>query len=113
MYARAGRLIEAADWIVWQLTGVETRNTTTAGYKAIWSKADGFPSRDYFAALDPRFANVVDEKMSRRDRRHRRARRRPRRARRSVDGAAARHAGGGRERRRARVRSRRRLHRAG
>ena len=66
VYARAGRLIEAADWIVWQLTGVETRNTTTAGYKAIWSKADGFPSRDYFAAFDPRFANVVDEKMSRR-----------------------------------------------
>jgi len=66
VYARAGRLIEAADWIVWQLTGVETRNTTTAGHKAIWSKADGFPSRDYFAALDPRFADVVDEKMSRR-----------------------------------------------
>ena len=66
VYARAGRLIEAADWIVWQLTGVETRNNTTAGYKAIWSKADGFPSEDYFAALDPRFANVVDEKMSRR-----------------------------------------------
>ena len=65
IYARAGRLIEAADWIVWQLTGVETRNTCTAGYKAIWSKADGFPSRDYFAALDPRFGNVVDEKMSR------------------------------------------------
>ena len=66
VYARAERLIEAADWIVWQLTGVETRNTTTAGYKAIWSNADGFPSREYFAALDPRFANVVDEKMSRR-----------------------------------------------
>ena len=66
VYARAGRLIEAADWIVWQLTDVETRNTTTAGHKAIWSKADGFPSRDYFAALDPRFADVVDEKMSRR-----------------------------------------------
>jgi L-ribulokinase len=66
VYARAGRLIEAADWVVWQLTGVETRNVTTAGHKAIWSKADGFPSRDYFAELDPRFADVVDEKMSRR-----------------------------------------------
>ena len=32
-YARAERLIEAADWIVWQLTGVETRNTTTAGQR--------------------------------------------------------------------------------
>ena len=66
VYDRAGRLIEAADWIVWQLTGVETRNNTTAGYKAIWSKSEGFPPTDYFAALDPRFARVVDEKMSRR-----------------------------------------------
>jgi L-ribulokinase len=63
--ARAGRLLEAADWVVWQLTGRETRNSCTAGYKAIWSKRDGFPSDDYFAVLDPRFEHVVDEKMSR------------------------------------------------
>ncbi|MFL5912489.1 MAG: ribulokinase [Gaiellaceae bacterium] len=66
IYERADRLIEAADWVVWQLTGVETRNSCTAGYKALWSKSDGFPSDDYFGALDPRFAHVVDEKMSRR-----------------------------------------------
>ena len=66
VYARAERLIEAADWIVWQLTGVESRNNTTAGYKAIWSKADSFPPTEYFAALDEGFAQVVDEKMSRR-----------------------------------------------
>jgi L-ribulokinase len=65
IYARADRLIEAADWVVWQLTGVETRNNCTAGYKAIWSKREGFPANDYFAALDPRFEHVVDEKMSR------------------------------------------------
>jgi L-ribulokinase len=65
VYARADRLLEGADWIVWQLTGVETRNTCTAGYKAMWSKRDGFPAREFFAALDPRFAGVVDEKMSR------------------------------------------------
>jgi L-ribulokinase len=65
VYARADRLIEAADWIVWQLTGVETRNSCTAGYKAMWSKQDGFPENAYFAALDPRFEHVVDEKMSR------------------------------------------------
>jgi L-ribulokinase len=65
LYRAADRLIEAADWVVWQLTGVETRNSCTAGYKAIWSKADGFPEQDYFAGLDPRFAAVVDEKMSR------------------------------------------------
>jgi ribulose kinase len=39
LYAAADRLIEAADWVVWRLTGVETRNSCTAGYKAIWSKA--------------------------------------------------------------------------
>jgi L-ribulokinase len=65
VYERADRLIEAADWVVWQLTGVETRNSCTAGYKAMWSKRDGFPPDDYFAALDPRFEHVVDEKMSR------------------------------------------------
>ena len=65
IYDRADRLIEAADWVVWQLTGSETRNTCTAGYKAMWSKHEGFPADAYFAALDPRFEHVIDEKMSR------------------------------------------------
>ena len=65
VYARADRLIEACDWIVWQLTGVESRSACAAGYKAMWSKADGFPTPAYFAALDPRFERVVDEKLSR------------------------------------------------
>lgn len=64
LYAETGRLIEAADWVVWQLTGVETRNACTAGYKAMVQ--DGrFPSNEYFAALDPRFADVVDTRMCR------------------------------------------------
>jgi L-ribulokinase len=65
IYRAADRLIEAADWVIWQLTGVETRNSCTAGYKAIWSKRDGFPSASYFGDLDAGFASVVDEKMSR------------------------------------------------
>ena len=65
LYAAADRMLEAADWVIWQLTGVETRNSCTAGYKAIWSKREGFPEVSYFAALDPRLANVIDEKMSR------------------------------------------------
>ena len=65
VYARADRLIEAADWVVWQLTGQERRNVCTAGYKAMWSKHDGFPPREYFAALHPDFADVVDTRMSR------------------------------------------------
>lgn len=64
IYHAADRLLEAADWVIWQMTGVETRNSCTAGYKAIWQKDEGFPSRDYFAALHPDFADVVDTKMS-------------------------------------------------
>ena len=33
IYARTERWIEAADWIIWQLCGDETRNRCTAGYK--------------------------------------------------------------------------------
>jgi L-ribulokinase len=65
VYAAAGRLLEAADWVIWMLTGVETRNTCTAGYKALWSKREGFPQKAFFAALDPHFEDVVDAKMSR------------------------------------------------
>jgi L-ribulokinase len=65
IYEAADRLVEAADWIVWQLTGSESRNACTAGYKALWAKRAGFPSDRFFAALDGRMADVVDEKLSR------------------------------------------------
>jgi L-ribulokinase len=65
VYQAADRMLEASDWVVWQLTGVETRNSCTAGYKAIWSKREGFPEDAFFAALDPRLEKVVDQKMSR------------------------------------------------
>lgn len=65
IFTAADRMLEATDWVVWQLTGVETRNSCTAGYKAIWSKREGFPDKAYFKALDPRLEYVVSEKMSR------------------------------------------------
>jgi L-ribulokinase len=62
-YHRADRWIEAADWIVWQLCGAETRNACTAGYKGIWQ--DGrYPPRDFLAALNPAFAAFADEKLA-------------------------------------------------
>ncbi len=53
IYFAANRLIEAADWVIWQLTGVETRNLTAAGYKGMWSKREGFLPKEFFKALDP------------------------------------------------------------
>ncbi|PGH44276.1 ribulokinase [Micromonospora sp. WMMA1996] len=58
VYRRAERFVEAADWIVWELCGVETRNACTAGYKGI--RQDGrYPSADYLGALDPDFTDFV------------------------------------------------------
>ncbi len=64
IYQAADRLIEGADWIVLQLIGEERRNSCTAGYKALWDFDEGFPSPDFFRALDPRLENIVKEKMS-------------------------------------------------
>lgn len=62
-YAAFHRFIEAADWIVWQLTGEEKRCACTASYKAMWVKGAGFPSKDFFKALHPQFENVIAEKV--------------------------------------------------
>ncbi len=63
IYKAADRFIEATDWVTWQLCGRETRNACTAGYKAIFQ--EDYPSKEYLFALNPDFANVVEEKMSR------------------------------------------------
>ncbi len=64
IYRVADRFIEAADWIVWQLTGQEVRSTSTAGFKAIWQGESGYPSRDYLAALHPELADLPTTKMN-------------------------------------------------
>jgi L-ribulokinase len=64
--------LEAGDWFVWQLTSGPfprckaselVRSTCQAGYKAMWNRREGYPSRDYFAAVDPRLADVVAAKL--------------------------------------------------
>jgi L-ribulokinase len=64
VYDNMGYFIEAADWIIWQLTGIHKRNTCTAGYKAMWHKIDGYPSDDFFATLNPRLRHVVRERLN-------------------------------------------------
>jgi L-ribulokinase len=59
-YHATQRWIEAADWIIWQLTGTETRNACTAGYKGIWQDGS-YPSREYLSALNPAFAGFADK----------------------------------------------------
>ncbi|SEF90001.1 L-ribulokinase [Actinacidiphila yanglinensis] len=58
VYDAADRWIEAADWIVWQLTGAENRNMCTAGYKGIHQDG-GYPDADFLASLHPDFAGFT------------------------------------------------------
>ena len=57
--------LEAGDWFVWQLVGGSaetlTRSTCQAGYKAMWSANDGYPSSDYLNAVHPELARAVAE----------------------------------------------------
>lgn len=63
VYAAMQRWVEAADWIIWQLTGRYVRNACTAGYKGILQ--DGaYPAPDYLAELNPLFADFVTDKLA-------------------------------------------------
>ncbi|WP_028471895.1 ribulokinase [Nocardioides alkalitolerans] len=62
VYDRMERWVEAADWIVWQLSGEYVRNACTAGYKGI--RQDGaYPSAAFLSALAPGFEGFVPEKL--------------------------------------------------
>ena len=56
VYDECAAFIEATDWIVWHLTGVECRQSATAGYKAMWSPSEGLPPVEYFEAAYPGFS---------------------------------------------------------
>lgn len=63
VYETAFTFVEAGDWIVKILTNVLVRNNCSAGYKALWHKKEGFPSKEFFAALDGRLEHVIEEKI--------------------------------------------------
>ena len=106
VYAAADRLIEAADWVVWRLTGVETRNACTAGYKAMWSKRDGFPPSDVLRGARPALRRCRRCQAAARGHRRGRAGRRALAGGRGLDRAAGRAGGRGGERRCPRRRAR-------
>jgi L-ribulokinase len=64
VYAAADRFLEGADWIVWRLTGVLTRNACAAGYKGTWHKRDGHPSSEYLRAVKPGFEDLYVAKAA-------------------------------------------------
>ncbi|HTV12998.1 MAG TPA: ribulokinase [Acidimicrobiales bacterium] len=57
LYDATDSFVEVADWVVWQLSGNERRSACPAAYKALWSPDVGLPSREYFEAAYPGFAD--------------------------------------------------------
>jgi L-ribulokinase len=62
VYARMERWVEAADWIVWQLTGNYVRNSCSAGYKGMLQDGQ-YPTSEFLAELNPDFADFVRTKL--------------------------------------------------
>jgi L-ribulokinase len=58
VYEAAAGIVEGGDWIVGELSGARVRNSCGAGYKGFWSRERGFPSKGFFEALNPRFADL-------------------------------------------------------
>ena len=56
-------LWKRSTWIIWQMTGEETRSACGAGYKAFYRHDSGYPTKDFFKALDPAMENIVEEKL--------------------------------------------------
>ncbi len=63
VYSDADMFIEAGDWIVMKLSGQLKRSACMAGYKALWSKESGYPSRDFFAELSVGFSGAAEDKL--------------------------------------------------
>ena len=62
VYAAMDRWVEAADWIVWRLTGTYVRNACSAGYKGI--RQDGaYPTPEFLRELHPGFEGFVTDKL--------------------------------------------------
>jgi L-ribulokinase len=63
LYERMDHWVEAADWIVWQLTGRYVRNACTAGYKGILQDGE-YPSEEFLGELNPGFARFALDKVA-------------------------------------------------
>ena len=55
--------VEGMDYLVLILTGELSRSASSLGYKAFWHPRDGFPSDEFFRAVDPRLHDFPAKKL--------------------------------------------------
>ncbi|MBM7840938.1 L-ribulokinase [Alkalihalobacillus xiaoxiensis] len=63
LFKRTDLFMEAGDWLVYQLTGELIRSSNTAGYKGLWNKSEGYPSKDFLSELHPQLKDIYDTKL--------------------------------------------------
>ncbi|MDN4524255.1 ribulokinase [Fictibacillus fluitans] len=63
VFDEADLFMEACDWLTSRLTGNLHRSSNTSGYKAFWNKKEGYPSPEFFAAVDDRLKDILKTKM--------------------------------------------------
>lgn len=64
VFEATDRFTEAGDWLSRVLTGKETHSAPFAGYKACWCAESGYPSDDFFTALDPALHGLVGTRLA-------------------------------------------------
>ena len=64
VYEDAARFCEAGDWLSLILTRKETHAAAFAGFKFNWDADRGYPSDEFFRAIDPRLGGIVGTKLS-------------------------------------------------
>lgn len=63
IFDAAYRFMELSDWIVYLLTGNETRNSIMAFIHAQWDSQKGFPPNQFFKTLDERMDGLAAKKL--------------------------------------------------
>ncbi len=63
VYAAAHAFMEAGDWITYQLTGTPVCSYQSAAYKSQYTLGEGYPTEEFFAAVDERLRHVVRDKL--------------------------------------------------
>ena len=64
VYRAADVFLEGGDFMTWTLTGHRTMSCGIAGFKAMYTEEDGFPSNEVLTALHPLLDGVVKEKLT-------------------------------------------------
>lgn len=63
IFSDTARFYDAGDWLSYLLTGEESCAAGFAGFKFLWGADRGYPSNEFFEAVDPRLSGLVGTKL--------------------------------------------------